>query len=285
MKDVVIIGVGPAGISAAIYLKRAGVNPIVIGKDFGALSDYPEKIENYYGFGSPILGEDLILEGINQAKRLDIEIIQDSVISLDQKDNRFLVKTFNHNFFSKSVILATGKKRMTMSIPGFNKFKGKGISLCATCDGYFFRRKKIALIGCGPYMAHELDFLSQINQEITIFTHGEALNVDVNFPVVKSKISKFIGETSLSQILTEDGKSYQVNGAFVAIGAPSSIDFATKLGVVVEKNSLVVDEYYQTNVPGLFAIGDVIGGKLQIAKAVYDGMMVTDYVKNYIKSI
>lgn len=285
MKDVVIIGVGPAGISAAIYLKRAGVDPVVIGKDFGALSDYPEKIENYYGFGNPIYGEDLIQEGINQAKRLDIEIIQDSVISLDQHNKSFTVKTFNHKITAKAVILATGKKRMTMSIPGFNKFKGKGISLCATCDGYFFRRKKIAIIGCGPYMAHELEFLSQINQDITVFTNGEELLENVSFPIVKSKISKFIGEDKLSYIETTDGIKHEVQGAFIAIGAPSSIDFATKLGVIVEKNSLVVDEYYQTNVEGLFAIGDVIGGKLQIAKAVYDGMMVADHIKNYIKSI
>lgn len=284
MKDVVIIGVGPAGISAAIYLKRAGVNPVVIGKDYGALNDYPEKIENYYGFGNPILGEDLIQEGINQAKRLDIEIIQDSVISLDQKNDAFTIKTFSHKLITKAVILATGKKRMTMSIPGFNKFKGKGISLCATCDGYFFRRKKIAIIGCGPYMAHELEFLNQINQNITVFTNGETLLEDVSFPVVNTKISKFIGEDKLTSIETIDGNIYDIQGVFVAIGAPSSIDFATKLGVIVEKNSLVVDQNYQTNVEGLFAIGDVIGGKLQIAKAVYDGMMVTDHVKKYIKS-
>jgi len=284
MKDIIIIGIGPAGISAAIYLKRAGLNPVVIGQDFGALSDYPEKVENYYGFGNPILGEDLIKEGINQAKRLDIEIIQDSVIALDQIDDHFKVKTTKHKFQTKTVILATGKKRMTMSIPGFNKFKGKGISLCAACDGYFFRRKKVALIGCGPYMAHELDVLKEINQDITVFTHGSPLLESVSFPVVNSKITRFLGTDKLEGIETEDGNIYQVQGIFVAIGAPSSIDFATKLGVVVERNSLVVNHTYQTNIPGLFAIGDVIGGKLQIAKAVYDGMMVSDHIKTYLKS-
>jgi thioredoxin reductase (NADPH) len=283
MKQVIIIGLGPAGISAAINLKRAGLNPVVIGKDYGALSDYPEKIENYYGFGKPILGEDLIKEGIEQAKRLDIEIIQESVISLDQHEKTFIIKTISHQFATKTVILATGKNRMTLSIPGFHKFKGKGISLCATCDGYFFRRKKIAIIGCGHYMLHELDFLSQVNSDITVFTNGEPLQHNVEYPIVTSKILNFVGEDKLAQIITEDGKLYDVQGAFIAIGAPSSIDFATKLGVVVEKNSLVVDETYQTNIPGLFAIGDVIGGKLQIAKAVYDGMMVTDYIKKYLK--
>ena len=283
MKEVVIIGKGPAGISAAIYLKRAGINPVVIGKDYGALSDYPEKVENYYGFGKPILGEDLIKAGIEQAKGLDIEIIDDSVISLDQIDNHFKVKTTHHRFQAKTVILATGKKRMTLSIPGFNKFKGKGISLCAACDGYFFRRKKIAVIGCGPYMAHELEVLKEINQNITVFTNGSELLESVDFPIVESKIIKFTGTDSLTGIETADGKLHDVQGVFIAVGAPSSIDFATKLGVVVEKNSLVVDQKNQTNVPGLFAIGDVIGGKLQIAKAVYDGMMVADHIKSYLK--
>lgn len=284
MKDVIIIGMGPAGISAAIYLKRAGLNPVVIGKDYGALSDYPEKVENYYGFAKPILGEDLIKEGINQAKGLDIEIIHDSVIALDQIDNHFKVKSVNHRLQSKVVILATGKKRMTLSIPGFNKLKGKGISLCAACDGYFFRRKRIGVIGCGPYMLHELEVLKEINQNITVFTDANELKEDVDFPIVHSKITKFLGVDRLEGIETEDGKVHDIQGAFIAVGAPSSIDFATKLGVVVEKNSLVIDQKYQTNVPGLFAIGDVIGGKLQIAKAVYDGMMVADHVKSYLKA-
>ncbi len=283
MKDIIIIGVGPAGISAAIYLKRAGYNPIVIGKDLGALTNYPEKIENYYGFDEPILGQNLIENGINQAKRLDIRIIQDSVISLNQENGIFHVKTINDFFTSKVVVLATGKKRVTLSIPGFNKYKGKGISMCATCDGYFFRRKKIAIVGCGPYMSHELEFLSQINKDITIFTHNKALTVKVDFPVITQKIKSFKGSEKLTHIETEDGLLHEVDGVFIAIGAPSSIDFAVKLGVIVENNNLIVDQNYQTNIEGLFAVGDIIGGKLQIAKAVYDGMMVADSIKAFLK--
>lgn len=284
MKDIIVIGVGPAGISAAIYLKRAGMNPLVIGKDFGSLADYKGKIENYYGFGNPIVGEDLIASGIIQAKNLDIEVIQDSVISIDQKDDIFQIKTIEDQFLSKTIILATGKKRLSLSIPGFNEFKGKGISLCATCDGYFFRRKKIAIIGCGAYMKNELEYLSQINKDITVFTNGNQLTEDVDYPVVYSKITNFLGDDKLTKIETEDGKLHDVQGAFIAFGTPSSLDFASKLGVIVEKNSLVVDQNYETNIQGLFAIGDVIGGKLQIAKAVYDGMMSADKVQKYLKS-
>jgi thioredoxin reductase (NADPH) len=283
MKDVIIVGVGPAGISAAIYLKRAGMNPLVIGQDFGTLKSYPGKIENYYGFENPIAGETLIENGIKQAKNLNIDILMDSVISLDRFDDHFTIQTINSKFSSKIIILATGKKRLSLSIPGFNQFKGKGISFCATCDGYFFRRKKIAIIGCGPYMINELSYLSQINKDITVFTNGHKLSEDVEFPVITQKIVKFLGSNKLSHIETDDGNHYEVQGAFVAIGTPSSIDFATKLGVVIENNNIVVNQNYQTNVDGLFAIGDVIGGKLQIAKAVYDGMMVADNINQYIK--
>ena len=283
MRDITIIGVGPAGISAAIYLKRAGYNPLVIGQDSGTLANYPGKIENYYGFENPIDGESLIQNGINQARHLEIEILKDSVISIDQADDSFKVKTILHEFSSKSVVLATGKKRVSMSVTGYTKFKGRGISLCATCDGYFYRRKKIAIIGCGPYMKNELEVLGQINKHITVFTNGHELTVDVDYPVITEKISEFIGDEKLSQIKTVDGKIYDIDGAFVAIGTPSSSEFASKLGIIIEKHSIVVDHDYQTNIEGLFAIGDVIGGKLQIAKAVYDGMMVSDNVQKYIK--
>lgn len=285
MRKIIIIGFGPAGITAAIYLKRAGFHPLVIGKDYGALTNYPGEIENYYGFSEPILGQSLIENGVKQAKKIDIEIIHDSVISLDLKDGFFYVKTTESNFIARTVVLATGKKRDTLTLPGFNKYKGKGISLCATCDGYFFRRKKIALIGYGPYMINELDVLARINKDIVIFSHGHELSEKVDFPVINQEIKRFLGDKRLSHIETIDGVKHEVDGVFIAIGAPSSLEFAAKLGVILDNENIVVDRSYQTNIEGLFAIGDVIGGKLQISKAVYDGMMVSDSIKKYLDEI
>jgi len=282
MKRVIIIGYGPAGISAAIYLKRAGVDSTVIGKDYGALEGYKDLIENYYGFGQPIEGESLILEGINQAKRLGVEVITDSVISLKQDESGFLVQTAHKLYQSQTVLLATGKTRQTLNIPGFIKYKGKGISMCATCDGYFFRKKKLAVIGCGPYMLHELEYLNRISDDVTIYTHGQPFVSAVEHKIIDEKILEFIGEDRLTHIKTTQG-TYPIDGVFIAIGVPSSIDFASQLGVIVEKNNIVVDSSYQTNVEGLFAAGDIIGGKLQIAKAVYDGMQVSDSIYRYLK--
>lgn len=281
MKDIIIIGYGPAGISAAIYLKRQGVNPLVIGKDLGALEGYDDKVENYYGFKSPIDGKDIIKNGIEQAKMLGIDIITDAVIALKSIENYFEIVTQHQTYQAKAVLLATGKTRRTMNRNGFVKFRGKGISMCAMCDGFFYRRKKIALIGCGAYMLHELDFLKKMTKEIIIFTDGKSLDTPVAFPVVIQKIVKFGGSETLEFIETTD-HTYEVNGAFIALGTPSSIEFASQLGVIIEKNSLVVDKNYMTNIKGLFAAGDIIGGKLQIAKAVYDGMMASDAIYNYL---
>lgn len=282
MNQVIIIGKGPAGISAAIYLKRAGINPLVIGKDLGALGDYKSIIENYYGFNQPIDGKKLIEDGISQAIMLGIQIIDDSVISIKDHLDYFVISTKHNTYETRSILLATGKTRENLSIPGYRKLRGKGISMCATCDGYFYRNKKIGIVGCGHYMKHELEYLSRMTKNITIFTHGHSLDDDLGFPVVDDSIIEFGGSDKISNIKTNNG-IYEVDGVFIALGAPSSLEFANQLGLIVEKGNLVIDHTYQTNVPGIFAAGDIIGGKLQIAKAVYDGMEVADYIYKYVK--
>lgn len=282
MKKVIIIGQGPSGISAAIYLKRAGIDPLVIGKDHGALEGYDDLVENFYGQASPLEGKAIIQNGIAQAKGLGIEVIQDAVISLSSHEKGFLVKTATSMYESKTVLLATGKKRETLTRPGFNQYRGKGISMCAVCDGFFYRKKKIAVIGCGAYMLHELEHLKRMSKDVMIFTDGHPLDATVDVPVITDRIKKFKGEDKLTHIETKD-HSYEVDGAFIALGTPSSVEFASQLGVIVEKGNLVVDQSYQTNIEGLFAAGDIIGGKLQIAKAVYDGMMAADAIFDYLK--
>lgn len=283
MKKVIIIGYGPAGVSAALYLKRAGLHPLVIGKDLGALEGYSDLVENYYGFPEPIEGKKLIQAGVLQAKHLGVELITDSVISLKQNEKGFVITTTKNEYESETVLLATGKTRQTLNIPGFTKFRGKGISLCATCDGYFYRKKKLAIVGCGAYMQHELEYLNRISSDVTVFTHGNELTCTIENPVISDKIIAFKGTEKISHIVTEKNE-YPIDGIFIALGVPSSIDFASQLGVIVEKNNISVDENYQTNIEGLFAAGDIIGGKLQIIKAVYDGMQAADSIYTYLKN-
>ncbi len=282
MKQVIIIGYGPAGISAAIYLKRAGVNPLVIGKDYGSFAAGNEVIDNYYGFAEEISGRTLIDNGIKQAQRLGVELTNEPVIGLSESESGFSVKTEHREYQAKTVLLATGKHRLALHKPGFKKFLGKGISLCATCDGFFYRKKKLAIIGTGKYMLSELTHLERVTDDITIFTNGKPFNEVTKYPVVNDPIKSFIGDSRLQAIHTKN-ETYECDGAFVAIGTPSALEFAQTLGIIMDKQNIVVDDTYQTNIRGLFAAGDIIGGKLQIAKAVYDGMMVAEAIYDCLK--
>ncbi|PKK97235.1 MAG: thioredoxin reductase, partial [Tenericutes bacterium HGW-Tenericutes-3] len=138
-------------------------------------------------------------------------------------------------------------------------------------------------VGCGAYMQHELEYLNRIASDVTVFTHGSELPLDVNNPVVTETILSFKGTEKITHIVT-DKNEYPVDGVFIALGTPSSIDFASQLGVIVEKNSISVNQSYQTNIEGLFAAGDIIGGKLQITKSAYDGMLAADSIYTYLKN-
>lgn len=284
MKNAIIIGKGPAGISAAIYLKRAGMDITVLGKDLGALAK-SHKIENYYGFEEPLSGEQLLSKGIKQAENLGIEVLSDEVIDITKEKN-FVVKTSSNEFEAQTILLATGKSRQKLNVDGFEKYKGKGISFCAVCDGFFYRGKTVAVIGNGDYAASEASELMNFAKEVIVFTGSDKLETQKlpeNIKVVNGKIEKITGEETVTGIVV-DGVTYEVSGAFVAIGTASASDFALKLGVFMKKDDIIIDEDYMTNVAGLFAAGDCTGGFLQVATAVADGANASRGVMKYIKS-
>lgn len=283
MRDAIVIGKGPAGISAAIYLKRAGIDVLVIGKGYGALEN-SDKIENYYGFENPISGKELIEKGIKQAENLGIEVITDEVVSIEKYEN-FIVKTLDKSFEAKTVLLATGKSRVKIDIKGFEEFKEKGISFCAVCDGFFYRNKKVAVIGNGKYAANELSELMNFTKDIILFTNGEKLkteNIPDDIEIVYDKISEIYGDDKIKGLIAGN-TNFDVDGIFIALGTASASDFAMKMGVFTEKDSIIVDEDFMTNVEGFYAAGDAIGGFLQIAKAVSDGAHASKGMIKYIK--
>lgn len=283
MYDVIVIGGGPAGATAAIYLQRFKKHVLLIMKDYGALGK-TEHIDNYYGFIDTITGSELIEKGINQAKRLGVEVIEDEVLGIDNFPD-FNVKTINGEYKSKSVILATGKNQVHLRVKGFNDFIGKGISYCAICDGFIYKNKKIGLVGNKEFMLEELEILKNFSEDITIFTNGMDLEVELNDEkVVKDKITEIKGDEKIRQVLTEN-QSYDVDVLFIAIGSPSASDFALRMGAFLDKNNIVVDENFMTNIPGLFAAGDCTGGLLQIVKAASDGAHAAIAINKYLKDL
>ena len=285
MYDVIIIGKGPAGISASLYVARAGMKCLVIGKGLGAL-EKAEKIENYYGIQNPISGKELAKIGIEQAKRLGVEIYDEEVVSINW-NNFFIVKTVNNSYEAKSVILATGTERTTPPIKGIKEFEGKGVSYCAVCDSFFYRGKEVAVIGNGEYAMHELNELVPVVAKATMITDGKPCLVEnrsKNINVVEKEVREIRGENKVEEITFSDNTKIKVDGVFIAIGTASSSDLAKKIGARVEGKNIVVNEKMATTVPGLFACGDCTGGLLQVAKAVDEGAKAGIEAISYVRS-
>ena len=271
MYDVIVVGSGPAGITAAIYAKRRNLSVLIISKGGGTLNKV-KIIENYYGFPKGISGRELYTNGLKQADNLGIEIIKDEVLNI-KKQNNFEIETVNSKYEAKAVILATGTSRNTPSIKGIKEFEGKGVSYCAVCDAFFYRGKDVAVLGNGNYAIHELQELEPVANSVTVFTNGEPIveNRGENIKVNTKKIREFRGDNKLQEVEFEDNTKQPINGVFIAMGTASSNDLARKIGARIENNSIVVNKNMETTVTGLFACGDCTGGLLQISKAVYEG--------------
>ena len=270
MLETIVIGSGPAGCSAAVYLKRFNYDVVVISGAETALSS-AHQIDNYYGFYN-ISGKELYQKGLEQLNGLGIEVLNEVVTSIEYYGH-FVVTTTTNTYEAKRVILATGKARNKLRIKNARNYELKGLSYCATCDGFFYRGKKIGIIGSGSAMHHELSFLKNMSSDITVFTDGIDLDVP-GVKVVTEKLESLYGNEYLEGVKTVDNE-YPIDGLFVAIGDASTFDFIKHMGINTdEKNNIVVDNNYQTNIKNLYAIGDAIGGVLQITKASYDGMMV-----------
>ncbi len=280
MYDTVIIGKGPAGISAAIYLKRAGLNVLIIGKDGGSL-EKAGQIENYYGFDRPINGKELIEKGIAQAENLGITIITAEVTAVDYFGG-ISVKTPTDTYKAKTLLFAIGKKKKTVNIEGVKEFAGRGVSYCAVCDGFFYKNKKVAVIGSGKLALSEAAYLKNIAGEVTVFTNGEETE-EGGFNTVKGKITKIYGEESVKGVMTETN-SYSADGVFIALGTAGAEEFAYKIGLETENGNITVDKNYATNIQGIYAAGDCTGGFLQVSKAVSDGANAANSIMKYIKS-
>ncbi|HIW39591.1 MAG TPA: NAD(P)/FAD-dependent oxidoreductase [Candidatus Eubacterium pullicola] len=285
MTDILIIGSGPAGISAALYAARAGMDTLVISSGQSALFK-AHMIENYYG-GS-ISGDELYEKGIAQAKALGIEIKEDQVVGL-VFDGDFIVTGEKSQYKAKAVIIATGSSRKAPPLPGLSEFEGRGVSYCAVCDGFFHRGKNVAVLGSGTYALHEAMELSPIAESVTILTDGQAPEFSLpdsvtNISVDTGKIKELTGEELLSSVVFEDDKTLDVSGVFVAIGTAGSSDLARKLGAVTEGTKIAVNGEMATNIPGLYAAGDCTPGMLQVAKAVYQGAEAATSAIKFVRS-
>lgn len=272
MPSILIVGGGPAGLSAAIYAARAGIQTTVLYKDGGAL-DKTDKIENYFGFADVISGPELLARGRAQAARLGVQLTQAEVTGVEYAEKGFSVKTTAGSYAADAVILATGAPRATPRIAGVRELEGRGVSYCAICDAFFYRGKAVAVLGEGEYALEEARTLLPVVGSVTLLTDGapapdglpEGLRVD------ERPVTAIEGEDKVARVAFQSGDPLAVEGVFIAYGTAGSSDFARKLGAQLDGNKIQAGEGGATAVPGLFAAGDCTGGLLQVAKAVSDG--------------
>lgn len=293
MYDVIIIGAGPAGISASLYTIRGNLKTLVIYKEKSAL-EKAQKIENYYGFENGIEGEELYKTGIEQAKKLGVEILEEEVTNIqidfietdkEQRQQIFKVETLNNEFQARTVILATGNKKNKPDIGKIDEYEGRGISYCAICDGFFYKNKDVAVIGNGDYAISETMDLQNIVKSIRILTNGKQIpeyraeNVDI----INKEIKEVNGYNKIEEIKFKDNSKIKIDGIFIAQGVAGSTEFAKKLGAKIENDKIVVNENMETTIKGLYACGDCTGGLYQISKAVYEGTKAGLQVIKYLK--
>ncbi len=284
MSDVIIVGSGPAGVSAALYAVRAGHNTLVISNGSGALGR-TERIENYYGFEDVISGPELERRGIEGAKRLGVVFEEGEVFSVQMNaELGYDVEASCGSYKADAVILATGTSRKTPKIDGILDYVGRGVSWCAVCDAFAFRGKDVAVLGNGEYALHEASVLAPLVSGLTLLTNGADVPENCEYPADGRKISKIEGEGRVERIVFEDGESLAVSGLFIAEGSAGAAELARKAGAMLDGNDIQVDENMRTTMPGLYACGDCTGPIYQISKAVWQGACAALDMNMYLKN-
>ena len=280
--DVIIIGSGPAGYTAAIYLGRAGYHPVVIA---GALTPGGQlvnttEVENFPGFPDGIMGPDLMDAMRKQAERFGAEIVYDDVVSADvQGNSKHVVLDGGDTYTARAVIVATGSQVRKLGVPGEAEYSGRGVSYCATCDGFFFRGKPLVVVGGGDSALTEADFLSRFGSSVTVIHRRDTFRasrilvdraeknpkIDFRMNAVVERVNgddeSGAHSVTIRDTVTGDTTEIPANGVFVAIGHTPATEFLHGALQLDEHGYITVDgASTRTSVPGVFAAGDVVDG-------------------------
>jgi len=299
--DLIIIGGGPAGMTAGIYSARQKLNSLIITKEFGGqMTHKAVDIENYPGFDK-ISGFELIAKFEDQMKSKGVNILYDNVKELKKEGDTFFVLTEEGKTLeSKSVIIATGSEPRKLEIPGENEYIGKGVSYCTTCDGPLYNGKDVAVIGGGDTGFEAAIFLNNYANKIYILEYGEAVRAGKDNQekasliekiqiIISAELKEIKGEGFVNQIVFKDRKSGEekmldVQGVFVQAGYQPATSFLKDLVELNERKEIVVDfETFETKIPGLFAVGDVNAGKVkQVVVACGEGATAVIHAYKYL---
>ncbi len=281
--DLVIVGGGPAGLTAAIYADRSGLSTAVVEADAlgGQVATTPI-VENYPGFTS-VGGKTLVDIMVSHALQY-CQIYQgERVLDIQRTDERFEVQTSRRRFVAKTILLATGASHRHLGVPGEQRFSGRGVSYCSTCDGPLFKGKKVIMVGGGNSAVTEALHLHHMGVDVTLVHRRDKLRAqeflgkhlaEAGIPVLwNHEVRKILGEARVESVELEDNRSGKttempVDGVFIAIGYEPSVELAKKIGVDLNEDGYIRrDAKHRTNIPGIYSAGDVEGGYKQIVTA------------------
>lgn len=310
MMDVVIVGSGPTGYTAALYTSRAFLKTLLFaGIQVGGQLTTTTEVDNFPGFPKGIDGNQLMIDMKTQVERFGTDVKQLSVVSIQQSDKIFIVKTESEQFETRTVIIATGATAMYLGLPSETAFAGKGVSACATCDGFFFRGKEVVVVGGGDTAMEEATFLTKFATKVTIIHRRDefrasAIMLDrakkdpkITF-LTNAIIEEIMGESAVTGVKLKDAKTgaasvYATQGVFLAIGhKPNTeflkgfVDLDAKGYVKVKRSQSALEPQTETNVQGLFAAGDCVDPRYrQAIVAAGQGCMAAMDAEKYLENL
>ncbi|MFZ5944985.1 MAG: thioredoxin-disulfide reductase [Bacillota bacterium] len=299
MYDVMIIGGGPAGMTAGIYAARAGYKTIIFETGApGGQASTTETIENYPGFPGGVSGPELMMKFYEQTVNFGVEMKFHNITSLELNNPLKKVFTDDKVFEGKAVVIASGARPKVLGVSGEAKYRGRGVSYCATCDGFFFKDQEVAVIGGGDTAVEEAIYLAKICSKVTIIHRRDSLraaqilqkramdNPKIHF-VWDSVVDEILGDDKLKGLVlhnvkTQEKKTLKADGVFVFVGYIPNSDYLPSLLQLDERGYVITKEDLATNIPGVFAVGDVRQKDLrQVATAVGDGAQVITSLDRY----
>ncbi len=301
MYEVLIIGAGPAGMTAAIYASRAGYKTAILEHGVpGGQAATTDMIENYPGFPEGISGPELMMKFFEQTQTFGVEMIYEQVQSLDLSGDIKKVITDKQTIEAKAIVIASGAKPRTLGVENEGRLRGRGVSYCATCDGFFFRDQPVAVVGGGDTAVEEAMYLTKMCSGVTLIHRRDELranklaqsralaNEKLNI-IYDTVVDEIVGDEKVTQLKLRNKKTdatstLDVNGVFIFVGYLPNASFLPAELEVNEQGYIITDEEMATNIPGVFAVGDVRQKKLrQVTTAVGDGGAVMHGIEEYFR--
>ena len=302
MYEVLIIGAGPAGMTAAIYAARAGYKTAILEHGVpGGQAATTDMIENYPGFPEGISGPELMMKFFEQTQTFGVEMIYEQVQSVDFSGDIKKVITDKQTVEAKTVVIASGAKPRTLGVPNEGRLRGRGVSYCATCDGFFFRDQPVAVVGGGDTAVEEAMYLTKMCSSVTLIHRRDELranklaqsrafaNEKLNI-LYDTVVDEIVGDEKVCQLKLRNKKTAEtseldVNGVFIFVGYLPNDAFLPAELEENEQGYIITDEEMATNIPGVFAVGDVRQKKLrQVTTAVGDGGAVMHGIEEYLRN-